>query len=95
MQKELKEANWGRSYPRTIIALESRLTLKRKNWGFRLIYDVYIEKDGIDELIGTCHVLERVSSGKQGGFVVKELTSKSSQLAKRLDDIQELVRTCL
>lgn len=101
---ELKEVNWGRNYPRMIIGIKGGLTLKRKNWGFRLIYDVYLEKeDGTDELLGTCYVMERpclcehkceiCTCGPK--FVVKELTSKSPKLVARLNYIQFLIDKCL
>ena len=93
MKEELKEVDWGRRYLPMIIGVNSHLILRRKNWGFRLIYDVYQESESIEELLGTCHVLERVCPNGSK-FVVKELTSKSPQLAKRMEDIQQLIQTC-
>lgn len=93
--KELKEVNWRRSYKRRIG--NEKLTLIRKNWGFRLIYDVYLRKGIAHKLIGTCHVMEDKKSCpcKNSKFVVKEIVSRSSELAKRLEDVQQLIQKCL
>lgn len=112
--KELKEVNWRRSYKRRIG--NEKLTLIRKNWGVRLIYDVYLRKGIAHILIGTCHVMEDkkfcpcgkgtesspcelmgkgICPCKNSKFVVKELVSRSSELTKRLEDIQQLIRECL
>lgn len=88
--KELKEVDWKRKY-RMEMGSEN-LVLKRKGWGFRLLYDVYLRyEDGVYELIGTCHVMQN----QNDEFVVQELVSKSPQLKKRLEDIQLLVQRCL
>lgn len=68
--KGLKEVNWRKKYPLEIRGGE--MLLKRKNWGFRLIYDVYLkEKEGY-RLIGPCHVFEKTESESRVVFPCEE-----------------------
>lgn len=102
MKKLLKDVYWGRTYP---MHMENEhLYLVRKNWGFKLIYEVFSKET--NESLGNCIVKEMVNKiqpkcknlrncsnckCKNMNYVVEELASKSPQLKKRLRDIQIMI----
>ena len=102
MKKLLKDVYWGRKYP---MHMENeQLYLVRKNWGFKLIYEVFLKET--NESLGNCIVKERVNKiqtkcnnsnncskckCRNMKYVVEELTSRSHQLKKRLRDIQIMI----
>ena len=90
---EFKDVDWRRSYPNYLE--NEQLLLKRKNWGFRLIYDVYLKQEETHVFLGSCIIKEvdnlTSHKGKTTKYVVKELAAKSPLLRKRLKDID----TCI
>lgn len=100
--KQLQEVEWGRNYPHRIE--KGNYILKRKNWGFRLIYDVYLAETG--EYLGTCHVMQKANfehkckctekcstcKCENKKFVVKELVSKLKKLERHLERIEAIIR---
>ena len=102
MKHTLNEVYWGRSYPKRLE--DDNLILTRSNWGFKLIYSVYLKQTGED--LGTCHVMEKAGytpkckcnetsatcKCENKKYTVVELSAKSDKLIKRLEDIQKLVR---
>ena len=88
--KELREVEWNRNYPKVIE--DDKFLLIRKNWGFRLIYEVHLKKAGESITLGTCHVLDREFKKEKLKISVKELNAKSPEFKKRLDEIEKMIR---
>lgn len=102
MKKLLQDVYWGRKYP--MYMENEQLYLVRKNWKFKLIYDVFSKET--NEFLGNCIVKEMVNKiqpkcknsknctnckCRNMKYVVEELTSRSPQLKKRLRDIQIMI----
>lgn len=92
--KNLKDVNWRRSYPNRFE--NEKLSFVRKNWGFRLIYDVYLKQENTKVFLGSCIVKEVDNSTdykcRTTKYVVEELVSKSLLLKKRMEDINYCIR---
>lgn len=83
---KLKDVNWRKKYPNKLE--NDQFVFIRKNWGFRLIYDVYLKREDERAFIGTC-IVKEVDGCKKTKYVVKELDSQSLFLKKRLKDIEK------
>lgn len=103
--KNLKNVNWRIRYPNRLE--NEKFILERKNWGFRLLYDVYL-KGETPLLLGSCIVKETDKNVdcncagkcvnckcKKVQYVVKEFVEKDSLLKKRMQDIQAFVTEAL
>lgn len=85
----LRDVDWNRSYP---MRMESeRFIAVRKNWGFRLIYDVYI-KQSETILLGTCIVkLSQKKKSQRTFYKVSILGRENALFRKRLEEIGKFI----
>lgn len=104
--KNLKNVNWRIRYPNRLE--NEQFILERKNWGFRLLYDIYLKGEETPLFLGSCIVKETDKNEdcncegkginckcKKARYVVKEIVAKDSLLKKRMQDIQAFVNEVL
>ena len=91
--KKLKDVDWRSTYPNCLE--NEQFMLKRKNWGFRLLYDVYLKQEGMQIFLGTCIVKEASNDCnfkcKKQKYATKELVATSRLLKKRMEDINTFI----